>query len=307
MVAAQPRGEPEPSAVTVVIITRDRRDELLHTLGELARLPERPPVIVVDNASTDDTVEAVRRHHPDVRVIAAPRNLGAVGRNEGALAATTRYVAFADDDTWWEPGSLARATAVLDAHPRVAVVCARILVEPGGREDPINAELAHSPLPLDPELPGVPIVSFLGGASVVRRSAFLGVGGFHPRLLIGGEEELLSTDLAVRGWQLLHLPELIVHHHPSTARDAHLRRRQGIRNALWYWWLRRPVRSAVRRTWRMARDAPRDLVSVGGFVDALRGAPWVVRERRVVPPAIEQRLALMDLEQVSSKARRYVS
>lgn len=293
--------------LTIVIITHERRQEVLRTLDRLSQPPGRPPVIVVDNASSDGTADAVRRHHPDVTVVASPTNLGAVGRNLGVQLATTPYVAFNDDDTWWEPGSLAAAADVLRRHPRVAVVCARILVEPGGREDPINHELAHSPLPADHDLPGVPIVSFLGGASVVRRSAFLEVGGFHPRLLIGGEEELLATDLAVRGWQLLHLPQLVVHHHPSVARDPHLRRRQGIRNALWYWWLRRPARSALWRTWRMVCGAPRDRVTLGGFVDAVRGAPWVLRERRVVPATVEHRLALMDREQTASKARRYVS
>jgi hypothetical protein len=46
-------GHAIPVPVTVVIATRDRRDELLTTLGHLRALPERPPVIVVDNGSTD--------------------------------------------------------------------------------------------------------------------------------------------------------------------------------------------------------------------------------------------------------------
>ncbi|MFD0853569.1 glycosyltransferase family 2 protein, partial [Actinomadura adrarensis] len=44
---------------TVVVITRDRRETLLDTLGRLRELPGKPPVIVVDNASSDGTPEAV--------------------------------------------------------------------------------------------------------------------------------------------------------------------------------------------------------------------------------------------------------
>ncbi|MGW4074120.1 glycosyltransferase family 2 protein, partial [Streptomyces asiaticus] len=50
----QGRGNAD-GRTTVVIITRDQRDELLHTLDQLAELPERPPVIVTDNGSTDGT------------------------------------------------------------------------------------------------------------------------------------------------------------------------------------------------------------------------------------------------------------
>ena len=55
--------------VTVVLATMDRRDTVLTTLDHLAALPERPPVVLVDNGSTDGTADAVRRAHPDVVVL----------------------------------------------------------------------------------------------------------------------------------------------------------------------------------------------------------------------------------------------
>lgn len=115
---------------TVVVITHNRRDDLMHTLDRLAELPERPPVIVVDNASQDGSAEAVRRRHPHVRLLEPGRNLGAVGRNLAARLVSTPYIAFCDDDSWWDPGSLAGAADLLDAHPRLAAVTARILVHP---------------------------------------------------------------------------------------------------------------------------------------------------------------------------------
>lgn len=131
--------------VGVVVITHQRRDELLLALERLLALPERPHVVVVDNGSTDGTAAAVRGGFPAVELIASPENLGAVGRNLGVARLSTPYVAFSDDDTWWEPGSLRTAADTLDAHPRLAVVTARILVEPGGHEDPIVPELRDSP------------------------------------------------------------------------------------------------------------------------------------------------------------------
>ncbi|MFC8193768.1 glycosyltransferase family 2 protein, partial [Cellulomonas sp. NPDC057328] len=293
--------------VAVVVITHQRRPEVLAALTRLRDLPERPHVVVVDNGSTDGTADAIRAEHPWAELVASPTNLGAVGRNVAIERLGTPYVAFCDDDTWWDPGSLREAADVLDAHPGVAVLTARILVEPGGREDPIVAELRDSPVAGVPGLPGPALGSFLAGASVVRREAFLAAGGFHPRLWLGGEEELLAADLAAAGWELCYLPTLTVHHQPSRARDPHVRRRDGIRNTLWFTWLRRPLPAALRRTGHVLRSLPRDRVSAAGVLRAVQGLPWVLRDRRPLPAHAEARFRALEESQRRSTARRYVS
>jgi GT2 family glycosyltransferase len=289
------------------MITHNRSNEVLRSLDHLTRLPEDPRIVVVDNGTIDGTAEAVAERFPRVEVLRPGRNLGAAGRTLGARHVDAPYLAFCDDDTWWEPGALSRIADLFDAHPRLAVIAGRILVGPEGREDLICAEMEHSPLPDEPGLPGSPLMGFLAGCSVVRRAAYLEVGGFEPWLFFCGEEEFLAADFAAAGWAMRYVSEVVVHHYPSAARDAHRRRWLGIRNTLWFAWLRRPLPSALRRTWLMARTVPRDRVSLRGFAAALAGLPWVVRRRRVVPPEVEHRLRLLDLPQMASKARRYVS
>jgi len=293
--------------VSVVVITRDRRDELATTLTHLRSLPENPPVVVVDNGSGDGTARMVRSRFPEVRLVPLGTNLGGVGRNIGVAQVATPFVAFCDDDTWWEPGALARAASLFACTPALAVVTARITVEPGGHVDAISTEMERSPLDRPPGVAGYPLLSFLAGASVVRRSAFAALGGFSRRFLIGGEEELLAADLADAGWVMTYLPELEIHHRASTARDPHLRRRQGIRNTLWFTWLRRSGTNGLRRSWVMLRTVPRDRVSAGAMVEALRGLPWVVADRRPVGAGVEAGLRLLDLDHLTSEARRYVS
>lgn len=290
--------------VGVVVITHNRRTELDRTLRLLRALPEQPPVVVVDNGSGDGTAEAVRRDHPWVTLLESRRNLGAVGRNLGVQLLDTPYVGFCDDDTWWDPGSLTAAADALDAHPDVAVVTARIVVEPAGTEDPIVAELRDSPVAGRPGLPGPALGSFLAGASVVRRSAFVAAGGFHPRLWLGGEEELLAADLAAVGWELCYLPAATVHHQASTARDTTKRLRDGVRNTLWFTWLRRPLPAALRRT-AVVLGKLRSRPALEGVLAALRGAPWVLRERRVLPAHAEARFRALERSQAESKARTY--
>jgi GT2 family glycosyltransferase len=280
--------------VAVVMITWNRRPEVLRSLEHLVALPGRPRTVLVDNASTDGTAQAVAARFPQVTVIPAGANLGAAARTLGVKHVTTPYVALCDDDTWWEPGSLRRAADLFDAHPRLAVVTGRVLIEPENEEDPVCRELAASPLPAEPGMPGPSLLGFLAGASVVRRCAFLQAGGFEPRLFIGGEEELLAADLAARGWWLCYVPELTVHHHPSAKRDSHCRKWHVIRNRLWCAWLRRPLASAVRKTLWLARAQPWDRAAVRGFATAAAGLPWVLHHRRVVPERVERCLRLLD-------------
>jgi GT2 family glycosyltransferase len=276
-----------PSRVAVVIATRNRGPELLGALTRLLALDERPRIVVVDNGSTDGTAELVRDHHPGVQVVGLRRNRGAAARTIGARLVDTPYVAFSDDDSWWAPGALRRAVELLDRHPRLAVLAARVLVGPDQRLDPVCREMADSPLPPADDLPGPPVLGFIACGAVVRRDAFLEVGGFDARLGVGGEEELLSVDLATRGWGLAYVDEVVAHHHPSPSRDPSGRRRIQVRNALWSAWLRRPLGGAARQTAHLAARALHQPGAWSGLLLAMAGLPWVLRERRPVPRDLE--------------------
>jgi N-acetylglucosaminyl-diphospho-decaprenol L-rhamnosyltransferase len=284
--------------ITIVVASRNRRDLLLTTVARHLALPERPRVVVVDNASTDGMAPALAAAFADIDVIRLDHNAGGAGRNFGVNAAGTPYVALTDDDAWWQPGALRRAADLLDANPRLALVQARILVGTDERDDPTCLQMAASPIPPAEGQPGHPIVSFVACAVLVRSAAFLAVGGFQRRLAIGGEEELLSWDLIAAGWQLSYAPEVVAHHHPPPAPDRRPQRRATqVRNELWTSWLRRPLRVAATDTARAVRAVPRDRAVARGVVRALPGLPWVLRERRENPPQVEAMLRRLDEHQ----------
>jgi GT2 family glycosyltransferase len=267
------------AGVTVVVASRNRRTDLLASLPR-----HEAPVILVDNASTDGTVEAVRAMHPQVTVLPQTRNLGAEGRTVGVARAATPFVAFADDDSWWAPGELARAVEIMRAHPRLAVLVARVLVGPEQRLDPVCAQMAASPLGTPPDLPGPMLLGFIACGAMVRREAFTAVGGFDPVVRFPGEEERLALDLAAAGWGISYVDSVTAHHHPSQARHSPAERQAAI-------WRSRLLTAVMRLPWADVLRIVRDAVATGapGWVGVRRALPDVsaaLRSRRVVPQPV---------------------
>lgn len=282
--------------ISVVVLTHNRLAQVSRTVERLLALPERPTVIVVDNGSTDGTPPALRRRFPTVCVIECRENLGAAGRNRGVEAATTDYVAFSDDDTDWAPGSLDRAVRMLDEAPGVAVLSARVVVGEAGRLDPTCARMQASPL-AGKALPGPALVGYMAGACVFRTSAFREVGGYEPRLFIGGEESLVSLDLLDRGYAMVYCDALTVAHYPCSARDASLRRRMLARNAALVAWLRLPLAEALAASARALTVYAKEGAFVRDTAALAAGIGWALRRRRIVgAPVLRMRARVRDAE-----------
>lgn len=278
--------------LTVVVLTHNRVDQVLDTLAKLVALPDRPNVVLVDNASTDGTAQRVSLRYPSVRVVRSEANLGAAGRNLGVACVATDYVAFCDDDTWWQANSLNRAVAILDAWPEVGVLSARVVVGEDEASDATCALMQASPLGAR-ALPGPALIGYMAGASVFRTAVFRGAGGYEPKLFIGGEEELIALDVLASGLAIVYADELVVHHHPSTLRDSARRRRLLARNAAWIAWLRLPMPEAWRTTLRALDLMRREGTLLRDAAAMFAALPWALARRRVIPPRVRRMRAIV--------------
>lgn len=292
---------PDHARTSIVVLTFNRRDEVLGTLRRLASTTPGAPVIVVDNGSQDGTADAIRRHFPRVTLIAARWNHGAAGRNLGVEAVQTPYVAFCDDDTCWEPGAIDLAADILDGAPAVAVINARVLVGAAGVTDPTCELMAHSPLGRIAQ--GSLLLGFMAGACVMRTESFRAVGGYWRPFFIGGEETLLALDIAAHGWQMVYARDVVTRHFPSPQRDAGQRRHLLVRNAIWTAWLRLPLGTAVHETLHALRAVPAMRARWHALRDALAGADEVLRNRHVVPAHVERMHSLLRAHAAEPAAR----
>ncbi|HET9173737.1 MAG TPA: glycosyltransferase [Candidatus Saccharimonadales bacterium] len=286
--------------VTIVLLTYNCEDHILDTVHRLAAL--NIPIIAVDNASTDNTVSLLQRFS-QVEVLSLTKNIGAAARNVGVQHATTPYIAFCDDDTAWEIDGLQKAADMFDVYPRLGLITGRILVGQQQRLDAISEQMADSPLPNDVHIPGSVLLSFMGGASIARKTAWQDVGGYERRFFIGGEEEHTAWQLAKKGWEMRYVPEVVVHHYPSNNNADNIRH-YGIRNTLWTAWLHRPLRSALAWTWHIIRSTPKNRILLQGLIMTIPGIPWVLAHRQPFTPELEHKIQLLEQQRQKGGHKR---
>ncbi|TFV58622.1 glycosyltransferase [Mycobacterium sp. PS03-16] len=291
-------GQHDSPRTTFVIASRDRSDELATVVNRLLDTTACP-IVVVDNDSRDDSAAVVARiagrAAGRVRLIELDTNRGAVGRNAGVAAARTPYVAFCDDDSWWQPDAPAIAEQTFDAHPGVGLLAARTIVLPRNEVDAFSTMLADSPLGHPPHLPGPAILGFMSCAAIVRKTAFEQAGGFSEILHFRGEEMLLAVDMATLGWDLCYYPALVAMHQPSQVRATTAAQAARVmRNDVLTTWLRRPAGHCVRATGTLLGATLRDADHARAAGEAVRRLPAVLGARRRLPARVERALALLE-------------
>jgi GT2 family glycosyltransferase len=238
-------GAPPPR-ISVVVCAHDRRADLVQALDSLESqtlAPEGFEVVVVDNASTDGSAEAVESRAATfpapLRLVREPRLGVAHARNAGIAAARGAVVAFLDSDAVAEPSWLAGLLAAFD-DPGVACaggpVRLRFLAPPPrGLPEVDQLRLSacdQGPQPRDIRPPG-----WVCGANIAfRREVLARLGGFRTELgRVGGrptsgEETELCLRLTGAGGRIRWAPEAIVHH---CIRPERLRLVAILRRAYW--------------------------------------------------------------------------
>lgn len=183
----------------------------------LAQTREDFELVVVDDGSTDATVDVVHGFESDPRVrLVRQNNTGLAGAlNTAVGAGSAKYVALIDADDLWMPTYLEEMGGALDQDPGAgfAYCDAWCLDHPSGRfwRMSSNASLGEpDPPPKDPEefLRLLIEVNFVFGLAAIRRSALLEVGGFNASLRACEDYELWIRLLA-RGYRAARAPGLL--------------------------------------------------------------------------------------------------
>jgi N-acetylglucosaminyl-diphospho-decaprenol L-rhamnosyltransferase len=201
-------------------------------------------IIVVDNSSTDDSVEMVHTRFPSVRLIANQQNVGFTQANNQALAASCgRYVLLLNSDTEVQPGALNAMVRFMDGHPAAGAAGAHLLNPDGSfqashtdfptlwREFLILSSLGRALLcpsypSYGPEVEkGPQRADYIEGACLlVRRKAVEQVGGLDEGFFMYAEEVDWCYRMKQAGWEVWYLPKVrIIHHGGGSSRQRKTR------------------------------------------------------------------------------------
>ncbi len=192
-------GLPQPRA-TAVLSTWNKCADVIANLETLhAQTYPFARVVVVDNASSDETMAQVRSRFPDVELVVMPHSAyGACETfNIGFACADTELIAILDDDILLPPTWLERAVRRMDAEPETTAIVSTKIVEPQMPESYRTSEAINTERYMS---------TFRGCASLARKAAIAECGYYDERLFIYGNERDLTCRLLNRGYRVLQFP-----------------------------------------------------------------------------------------------------
>lgn len=211
--------------------------------------------VVVDNGSTDGTVDAVRERFPEVKVVEAENRGLAAGWNRGIAETSSEHVLVLNADAWLVEDALQALVDAARRHPRAAVVGARLLNPDGSLQRSVRGfptlwRLATEYLYLRKLAPRSRALNafygagfdhaserdvewLMGSCMLVRRAAYDDVGPFDERYFLFSEEVDWMKRAADRGWSVVFTPEAECVHVGGAAHGGRLFR-ENVRGHLRY-------------------------------------------------------------------------
>jgi len=217
--------------ISVALLTYNSADDVVECLSSLA---DATDIVIVDNASSDGTVELIRAKFPSVRVIVNERNVGfAAAANQAVRATDADAVFLVNPDCVVRPGSIDALVRCLDAHERAGAVAALVRnldgsVQPTKRAFPtLWQSFLHATVgTVWPNNPGTrkyvladasfdtaTQVDWVAATAVsLRRTAFDAIGGFDESFFFFVEDVDLCKRLRDAGWEIWFEPGAEVTH-----------------------------------------------------------------------------------------------
>ncbi|MCE5199732.1 MAG: glycosyltransferase family 2 protein [Armatimonadota bacterium] len=251
------------SNTSILILSYNRIEELKQTIPLVLQEIEQASaeLIIVDNASTDGSVEYLRSvaDKGNIRLILNAANLGvAGGRNAGYKLAKGDIIINLDDDTYPLPGLLEKTAAAFARHPNAGILAYR--VRHRQTKDDQNPHGEHE----------CEVANFHGAGHAFRKSVFLKAGYLDERCSFGGEELEMSIRARAAGYTVLYLPDIVVEHNSfprpgGVGVDRRIQWRYNYTRVLHKYF---PAKTAALFSWRLGF---RDFVF--GFRFGLR--PWM--------------------------------
>jgi len=202
--------------VSVIIVNYNGKRHLEKCLESLMNVDyEKCEVILVDNNSTDNSVEFVKNVHPSVIIIKLDNNYGfAEPNNIGAKNAKGEFLLFLNNDTVVNPNFIREMVKVLNQDSEIAI-CQSLLLKPNGEVESSGDFidiLGRAYMSKEKETKVKEILSARGASMMVRKKMFWELGGFDKNFFASFEDIDLSWRAWIWGYKIVLVPNSIVYH-----------------------------------------------------------------------------------------------
>lgn len=184
--------------VSVAVVTRNRKRDLQKCINSIINQTyKKYEVIIVDNASTDGTVEAIERMYPEAKIILMHRNLGCPeGRNVAFANCRGDIIVSIDDDANLAQDVLEKCIKYFEANENLAILGFNINKKANSSKSK-KAKYTHL---------------FSGGACAVRKAILQKTGYFPENFFRQAEEIDLALRIIDNGYTILFSPYIVVYH-----------------------------------------------------------------------------------------------
>ena len=282
----------EAPLVSVLIVTWNRKDDVLETIKSVYdQTYQNFEIIVVDNASTDGTAEAVQKTYPAVRLMKLDQNLGATGgRNAGIVIARGEIIFCLDSDASPKDDTLTHIVNKFQSEPQVGLINSKIVNAYTNQMDGI-AGWAYTEKTKANQDKSFLSYAISEGGCAIRKEVFEHIGLFWELLFFGREGE----DLSLRAWdaryKVLYWPKAIVYHRASPEKRVSTSDRiyYDLRNSLYIylvrypWWLLVFFTPLKIGTSMVKGIKKRCLVKIfGALLDVIQQLPILLKQRHPI-------------------------
>jgi glycosyltransferase involved in cell wall biosynthesis len=233
-----------PKEFTILITTKNRKDDLAFTLRKSQDLLNREDVvfIICDDGSTDGTDLFIQKEYPNIQLIRNTESKGLIySRNRLMDLVTTEFAISIDDDLHFitqNPLEIIKST--FNENPKIGLLGFRIF---WNLQEPkiINSdEVLHR------------MKSFVGCGHVWRMSAWRDIPDYPAWFIFYGEEDFASYQLLKKKWEIYYLPQVLVNHRVDIKSrkknsDYALRLQRSLRAGWYLYFLFYPIKIIPRK------------------------------------------------------------
>ena len=231
--------------ISIIIVTWNTKDLLQKCLDSIYKTIHDITfeIIVIDNASEDDTVVMLRGKFPHVTLIKNSRNLGfGAANNQGLQIMRGRYALLLNSDTVLTIHAVEELFTFMETHPEAAMACGQLLNAAGSKQNSMasfpslltlmtNMPLLEYLFPkrypskrYNYEKP-IEVDSGIGACLLVRKKAIDEVGMFDERYFFFFEETDWAYQMKKAGWKIFHIPTAFIYHFQGQSIGRNVRSR----------------------------------------------------------------------------------